>query len=353
MATDNCDPSYTIRFFDRSGRSFSAPSNIETLEWGRRLDDISVASMEFVIAGDDCCSELGVLEPMAHGVEIRRDGKQVWYGWLLSVEYGRFKVNVEAFDALGWLKRRLVHADKTWTNIDVATMFDDLWHDAMDIDPVLIEVIVLLTGTLESRDVRVSENRITWNIVREMLDTGLDVTVFGQKILAGLIPTTKPIEIKLSDVSGDVSVTKFGPGYANHVIVDSSDDVQAAYPPGPPAANQFYPLVEQVIKDSQLQDVQSALNAAKARYEYSRRVPRIVQTNDSLVLNPNLDIGVNDLIPGVKVVVDTEGLCYSTKQEFRLGRVDVTMSGGSEQISISLQPVGPSGSLDDIDDPIS
>lgn len=350
---DNCEPIYSIKFFDRGGNSMDGPSNIQELTWSRILDDSSDATMQYIISDDSCCSILGDIEPYAHEVGVFRNEKLVWYGWVLNVEYKRNEVNIDAFDALGWLKRRLVHTTMTWADVDLSDIFLDLWNDAMAPSPIRAQVVTTSSGVRESRESKTNTNRATWASVKEMLDTGLDVTTFGQTVLAGIIHTTKPIEIFLPDVDGDVALTKLGSEYANRIIVDSSNTIRAIYPPNvEPTANSYYPLVEETIYDPQLQDQVSAENAAKSRYEYSRRVPRVIRTQDSLVLQPNFDININDLIPGIRVIVDTKGLCYETKQEFRLGMVNVTVSGGQEKVAVSLQPTGPRDMLDSAEDPI-
>lgn len=349
---DLCDFDYQIKYFDRGGRSMDSPQNLMTLNWGRKLDDISKARLNYFISDDSCCAQLGSLEPFAHSVGIYRSGTMVWYGWILNVEYGRDDVQVDAFDALGWLRKRRIRSDLSFTGTDVSEIFEAIWHDAMDISPVAAEVLTTPTGIFESRIMLESEYRLAWNVIKEMLDTGLDVTAFGQKILAGIIYTTKPIEIRLADVEGDVRLTKLGNEFANGIIFDANENTVAEFPPLA-SGDEFYPLVEEIIKDSQVQDQQSADNAARSRFEYSRRVPRVITTQDSLVLHPNLNINLNDLIPGTRVIVDTEGLCLSTKMELRLGTVDVTVEGGEEKISVSLQPTGTRDSLADAENDIS
>jgi len=346
---DLCNPEYLIRYYDRGGLAYDSPQNISNLKWGRKLDGISFAEITYFISDDSCCDQLGSIEPIAHEVGIARNGKLVWYGWVLNVEYGRNHVRVEAFDALGWLKKRLVHNDLTFTGVELSQQFLSIWNDAMAPSPIRAEVITTPTGITETREIKAADNRIAWSPVQEMLDTGLDVTVYGQKVLAGVIYSTRSIELSLADVEGDATVTKLGNGYANRVIVDADESVQAVYPPNQisPAGNDLYPLAEEVIRDSQIQDVGTAEHAAKSRYEYSRRVPRIVDTSQAMVLHSNIDITVNELVPGVRVIFDTEGICYGTKYELRLSSVDVEVAESVERISINLQPTGPRDALAD------
>lgn len=352
MAIDNCVPGYSIRYFNRGGQPMESPDNILDIHWQRKLDDDSIFEITYIISEDDCCSELGTLEPIAHEVGVFRNGTMVWYGWILNVDYKRHEVFLDAFDALGWLKRRKIHSDMEWVSEDLSNIFEDLWDDAMAPSPIRARVITTPSLVRESRAVKTNTNRATWSSVKEMLDTGLDVTAFGQTVLAGVIHTTTVLELSLSDFEGDVTVSKLGSQYSNQVTVDASESIRATYPDTPPSANDLYPLVEEVIYDPQLQDQVSAENAAKARYEYSRRVPRVIKTNEALVLQPNFDVDINQLIPGMRVIMDTEGLCYSTKQEFRLGQVDVNVAAGIEKISISLQPVGPRDDLNSAEPPI-
>lgn len=348
----DCNPRYTLRFFDRGGRVIDGPKDIEMLHWQRKLDDSSKADWDLIISGDDCCGELGRIEPLAHAVEIKRNAKQVWYGWVLDIEEGRRTFNFTAFDAIGWLKRRKIHTDMSWSVEEVVNIFQDIWDDAMAPDPIRAQVILSPTGTLETRSVKVSENQLAWAAVKQMLDSGLDITAFGQTVLAGIVHTTKPIELKLSDFEGDVRLSKLGSQFSNNVTVDASEQIQAIYPDTPPSANDYYPLVETVVKDAGIEDVNTAINTAKSRYEYSRFVPRILTNTENLTLRANIDIDVNDLIPGIRVIVDTEGLCTETRQEFRLGQVDFNVVKGSEKITVSLQPTGPRDNLDSALDPI-
>lgn len=346
MLDDLCEPNYSIVYYDRYDRSINSPVNISEIQWGRKIDAISTSTITYVVSDDSCCEQLGVLEPIAHKIGIKRNEELAWYGWLENVEYGRNEIIVNSFDALGWLQRRVIRDDLSWTNADLTTIFTDIYNNALSIDPISAEIVQYPSGTTATREEKQSAFRVAWSAVSEMLDTGLDITVFGQKILAGVIPTTRPIELTLNDMQGDVRVQKAGKAYGNRIISDANDATVGVYPPGPATGNAIYPLTEVVIRDGQLQDQASADNAAKSRYEYSRYVPRLVTTQDALVLNPNFNAKVNELIPGMKVIIDTTGICYVTRQEMRLGSIDVSVSGGSEKVSISLQPTGAAEGLD-------
>lgn len=351
--TGHCSPIYEIKYFDRDGHLIRSPPKVAELRWGRKLDDVSRASIDYIISGENCCDQLGALEPHAHRLGVFRHGIMVWHGWIDDVFYGVDGVEIEAYDALQWGKQRKARTDFSFVNEDQTDIFVDVWNDGMDPDPIAAELLTFPSGVTETRDVRLAGMpRYVYDVVKEMMDSGLDVTVIGQKIIVGVIPTTKPIQLRLKDVQGDVKVVKKGSLYAGQITVDANEQLQAIYPPGPPGPGTLYPLVEEISRRGALETQEAADNVAKSRYEFSRRVPRLVLAQDSLVLQPNIDIEVNDLIPGVRLSIDTEGLCYATKQEFRLGTVDVTVAGGEEKIAITTQPVGARDSLDEAEDPI-
>jgi len=351
---DNCDPTYSVTFYDRGGQVIPSPDRIATLSWGRMLDGVSRARVTYAITSEDCCANLGFLEAVVHECAIRRNDDLVWYGWLQQPEYSRGAVEIPCVDALWWLNKRLIHKDISWTNTDLSDIFNDIWQDAIvDADNIRAFTTITQCGTKETRAVKVQDNRFAWSVVQEMLDTGLDITVVGQNVYGGIPFNEAPRQIKLSDMQGDPTVMKDGEQFATRVIVDASEEVQAQYPEGPGwAGSEYYPLVEEVVRDSQIQDVQSALNAAKARYEYTRTVPRVVNLRDGLTLSPSTTLTFNDLIPGRRVIVDTTGLCYNTKEEFRIGAVDVDVAGGIETIRLGLQPKGPPGGLANAEEPL-
>lgn len=352
--TQHCDPRYEVTYYDRDNRVIRSPAKVAEIQWGRKLDDISTATINYIVSDNSCCEQLGALEPHAHRVKIRKNGRLVWAGWLEKPEYGRGEVVIPCYDALQWGKQRIVRSDFTWVDTDQADMFEDLWNDGMSPDPIQAEIVKFASGVTESREVLLGGMpRYTYDALKEMFDSGLDVTVFGEKIIVGLIPTSKPFQLALRDIEGDgVRVVKDGTRYAGRIIVDANDVIQSVYPPGPPGPGTLYPLVEEIVRRGSLDTQEAADNIALARYEYSRRVPRIVQSGDALSLQPNLNIDINDLIPGIRLVLDTEGLCYSTKQEFRLGSLDVIVAGGKEKVSITTQPVGSREGLSDVEDPI-
>lgn len=349
----DCNPIYDVTFFagGSSGR-FNTPDSITEITWGRKLDGISRATISYQKSGPDCCGDLGEIEPLRTEVGIYRDGRLEWYGWVLDVEEGRNDLIVTAVDALWWLTARRQRVDYDWQNTDLTDIFIDLWNEAMSTDPIEnTQLVTTPSGVLESRKAQIVDFRYIWNIVQEMLDSGLDVFTLGKSIFAGVPQSLREIEMTMADISGDIRVTKAGSLYASNVVVAGTEQTYGEYPPTD-QTSLYYPRVDEIIKDSQVQNVDSAVNRAKARYEYSKIVPRLVKTQDGITLSPDSNITVPILVPGVPIVLETTDLCYAARQAFRLGTLDVTVSSGNELVVIGLQPTGPVASLATSEDPI-
>jgi len=348
-----CNPDYRVVFFNRSDNALPAAGTPIKIEYERVVDDISRSTITYSVTDASCCAALGGIEPIAHAAGIYRNNKLAWYGWIDKVDYGFGDVKIRLWDGLNWLRKRAVHYDHNWVTADLAVVFQDLWDDAMAPDVISqMRVITNSTGVFENRAVQAKANRYVWNVVQEMLDSGLDVTCYGKTIIAGIISNNRPLQLRLRDVQGDPRVVKDGQLYGNRIIFDANEAAVGIYPPGPPAGNSYYPLVETIVKDAQVQDAQSAQNAARARYEFNRMVPRLVNMQDGIQLQPTSNLTVEDLIPGVLMDLDTEGLCYDQKETFRLGGVNVEVGGGVETVRMSLQPTGPLASLSDASDAV-
>lgn len=334
-----CRPDYQIRYNLR-GVEGAASAPISELQWGRVLDDVSTSQITHVLPTAACCDDLGRLEPWADTVTIERNGEVVWYGWLQNVRYTRNTVTVQAADALQWLKVRIPHASYKAT-VDQAQHFLNIWNLCMDIAPVNADVNIYSTGVVDKRSYPFTNLSTGWGVVSDMFDSALDVTCLGNQIHAGALAIANTINLSLADFEGDVAISKSGGLFANSAYLDASGSIVGHYPNNPLfTGDGVYPLVEDVVRDEEVQDQTSANAGAKARVDASRIVPRIVTVGDALVLAEQAPVSVRGLVPSALVNLDSTGLCYAQKEAYRLGRVQANVSAGVEKLAITLIPVG-------------
>lgn len=346
----DCDANYDIKYVIRGSGSSIPQNTISIVEWGRKLDDVSAAKITHILSDASCCDELGRIEPWADRVEIRRNGSLVWMGWVTAVEYSYDTVVVEAKDALIFSRYRWFSADYDKLQ-DSVFHWRDLWDQtvgSLSPYPIPVDVITTNTNVIENRKYSSSYRRIVWFLLKEIMEGSVDVTVMGTQVLVGALSVAGVLTLAADDFAGDIVLRKAGEFYAGQVGVEGARGIRGEYPPGLVTGNGFYPLIQDLVFDESIISNASAEAVAKSRYEYTNGiVPRLVRAGDALTLRQGaLDISL--LIPGRLVSVDTEGLCVGGKQEFRLGSVDVSYTGGVESIGISLQPVGSNIRVEDI-----
>jgi len=81
-----------------------ALTNITRVEWNRKLDDISEATVEVALNDPECCECMSNIEPWCHMLHIIRNGEIVWQGVIIRITYGFTKVTIQAQDILAFLK---------------------------------------------------------------------------------------------------------------------------------------------------------------------------------------------------------------------------------------------------------
>lgn len=342
-----CDVQYEVRYTIRGAQSAMSPQTLQVVEWSRRLDDISRAKITHILTDVSCCDDLARIEPWSDTIEIRQNGSIVWYGWITSVEYSRSTVIVEAADALIWSRYRILNGDYDKKQ-DSALHFQDIWNNAMAPSPINANLNISATGVVENRKYQSAYRRISWFLLKELIEGSVDVTVLGNIVYAGSLSFGGTLYLNDDDFSGDIVIRKAGEFYANQVIVEGARSVAGQYPTGSISGDGIYPLVQDLVYDESVTSAASAEAIAKSRYEYTAGiVPRVVRAGDSLQLRQG-SLDVRELIPSRIVHLKTEQLCYNQSQQYRLGGIDVTYTGGVETIAMSLQPLGTLASLEGI-----
>lgn len=337
--------------FEKNGRLLKTKRmQVEQIRWSRVMDGVSTATVDLITNGPDCCGHSAAIDHWNTDMVIFATNPEsgqhevIWRGPCMEPEYGKGFVSVPAIDVLGWLQVRGSFNDLAFTDKDVSDIFVGLWNDAIvntdPGNPIHHELIVYSSGVIESRKVEGAALRMAWNIVSEMLEAGLDVTTFGSQVLVGLLPFT-PIDLKDTDVEGDVRVVKAGKDYLNRAVGNAARDIVGIWPAdGERIGRDGYPLVEGVVVDSQLPNSASAQAAAKARYDFSEGGVRRVKVPGGLVLKPTAKVNVKRLLAGQLFNFSATQTCYTATETMRLGKLEVTVTKGREQATIDLQPAG-------------
>jgi hypothetical protein len=339
---------YKVHLIKNGVALSSGRASLERVQYSRVLDLASTAEVGFATPGADCCGQLGAVDHWNTDLVIAEGEDELWRGPVRKVSYRRGRVLVEAVDMLGWLAKRLIPVDLTFSNKDVTDIFADIYDASVGyVDSPLYEIIRYQSGVTESRKIKASEYKVALSEVNEMLDAGLDVTTFGRYIIAGM-PAFTPIALTDMDVQGDIEVVKDGDEFANGIVTDANSTIVSLYPPAPQIGTNGYPLVQARLYDPGLENQQSADNAAKARYDFSAKGIRRVRSNGGLILLPTAKIDQRRVLAGQLINFSATQTCYSAEETLRIGKITNTIEKGVETTTIDLQPIGSVAGLADI-----
>jgi len=105
---------------------------------------------------------------------------------------------------------------------------------------------------------------------------------------------------------------------------------------------EFYGYLVRVFTEDTIKDQASCDTAAQSRLDLLKD-PVYIETPAGAKLKTNAPILLEQLIPGVRMRVDTQSTCRKVVADFRLKKVSVDFNG---DVSIDLQPIG---SLEDLE----
>lgn len=339
---------YGVRFVKNGAILPLAGARLQRVEYSRVLDAVSTAQVDIVTAGSNCCGQSGAIDHWNTDMILTARNTAtglddvVWRGPVIDPDYQRGRLTVQASDVLAWLEVRVLEQAFDFDDEDVVDIFERLATYALTKDvrnAIEYSILKYTSGVTESREVDTDALRMTWNVVQEMLDAGLDITTFGSTIIAG-VPAFTALELKDTDIRGKARVSKDGKSFRNRALASAAEDIVGMWPPGDPTGSDGYPLVEQIISDSQLPDEDSATQAAKASYNFAAHGVRRVRADGGLVLLPSSGIDVKKLLAGQLFNFAATETCYAATETLRLGKLTVVAEAGRETATIDLQPAG-------------
>jgi lysophospholipase L1-like esterase len=336
---------YRVDLMARGGRvRVGALTDLVSVQYGRRLDAVSDATVVVAKLGDDCCRELNEADPYATELRIWRNGDVVWEGPVIRAVETASTVTIDARDVMHWTEVRTAREtidDSVDPGRDATAIARDLLVAAFRYDdPDVIEHAWIVPGASKvTRKTDAAQRPYVYAELSDLANTVIDWTVVGRRIV--ICPTDAALgsagRINDIDIIGDWSIVKSGQAYTSRQIV-TGEGALAAISGG---VSTRYGLVERVNNESRLK-TQSALNAAAAdRYRVTPRPPVWVSlVEDQVQLRPETASTIDELVPGALF----EGLfargCTTLRQQFRLQRVDVSVATTGEKVTIGAVATG-------------
>lgn len=360
------------------GRPFTSPAvaALTTVSWARTVSDVSEASITIAKEGaEDCCAQLGQIEPWVHELSIYRDSDLVWQGPIVRVTEARATVVIDARDVLAWLDRlvntvqlRYITAEPDaegrhagpvqWIAHDL--LKKNIGTSPLSQPPDWCGVLNYIVRRDTARDTKFekdgSDNKSVWNAYLstifddELVPRGLEYTTVGRSILlrAPATEADRPqTRLFLEDVAGDVQVIRDGSAAATYgwATTQQEQNISPGLTVGTGQVGTPYGrldwLVSSTAENADEDDLREvAQQAIGGRYP----APTSITVPTGAQLAASAPVSIEQLVAGERIDVVTNGFCMGISQAFRLSDVEVTWAGGSgtgggEQVAISLVPL--------------
>lgn len=379
--------------FDRGGEVMRGEiTPLTTLRYGRLRDDISSATLFVNGFGKDCGALLSELRCWMHEIVIFRDGKRVWEGPITRITAEPGQVEIEAKDVMGYLYRRIMRQGYNDTYRELSngekrgglsvvrratlTTMNALAYD----DPNVLRWVTEIAHSDDAIQHRAVPDfaKMAWEDIDDLAaNAGLDYTVVGRRIVYW--DTHRPIgrlpEMRDEHFSQPVHVTEYGMQLANFFGVTNNNGVYGFAKPQPQRGHpsafdgngqpRYYGWVEQLVSaygetegDEGIALSEAArVSLEEALTEQAQRgiaprwpTPVVVRVPDNATINPDVNLGFDQLVPGVWIPVRAHGTIREVAQWQKLDAVTVEQTGeGGERIMVTMSPAPNGGSDPDAD----
>jgi hypothetical protein len=368
--------------YERGGqRRLGEVTNLTRVQYDRRRDDISEAYITVHDWTPDCGELLASVRSWVHELVIFREHpsglllERVWEGPVTRCTYRTHEVEIAAHDVMAYVYRRILRRGfndayrlvngqqlglKTVVYRARWIIVNALVYD----DPNLLPYLTTLQFDDDARSSRVVPEYASsaWEQVDDLAATaGLDYTTVGRRII--LNDTHRPVgrlpEMRDGDFGDDPVVSEYGMQGANYYAVTNNAGVWGAADRFTNGSPEFYGYLEMIAsaygeaegaaKEETLTGAALAALRETLKEQAERNiggrypVPVIVRVPDNTTLNPNVEVGINQLVPGVWIPVRSVNTLRPVTQMQKLDRLTVHEEKGEETITVTLSPAPRSG----------
>lgn len=332
-----------VRVFvtNRGATQFLAELTPTSGYFTRTLDETSeleVVGTVTGINGELCCDDWSDINPWVNEIYVWRDGRDAWCGPVTEVDFAYGTVTVKANDLTAWWDRRVL-PDLNYVGQDLSTIFNGVHAAAMAPSPVPnFTVVATPVNEFGDRNYSAGDYKYASDALKELADTAIDWTCFGRTVIVGgeEVPATPYFTLTDDYWTVPPTVKAKGNDQATQVVVRGEGVAGVATSEA--AYLTAYGLVTRVFDATQIKDPGTAQAAARTRLALLQD-PNYIETPTGSNLSPYAPITLPELIPGIRVRVQTSATCRPLTADFRLKSVKVEFGG---DVSIDLQPLGSS-----------
>lgn len=353
-------------------------SPIKDVQWSRKRDDIGGATIHMDQWGKETLEFLRTLRPWAHEVVIFRNGVRAFEGPITRITgTGSRGVEIEAKDVLGYVYRRILrqgYNDSYQVNAGVQVGLKTVVERATSIilnalvydDPNVLPYLSPMHNygdPIQSRSVK-PYTKTAWEEVDDLAaHAGLDYSVIGRRII--LNDTHRPVgrlpEMREGHFSELPIVTLYGMTYATDSATTNNNGIWGMATRRGDDFNETGHIemlnsqygetdVAGAGTDTLTPEEQAALVnllASQSERNIAGRypMPAVVRVPDNATLSPDVNLTINQLVPGVWIPVRATGGVIEASQWQKLDSVTVRQDDKGEKIAVVMSPA-PNGGAD-------
>ena len=351
------------------------------VQWDRKRDDIGSCTLHLTEWDPETRDMLRTLKPWAHELVVFRNGVRCWEGPITRISGSRSALEIEARDVMAYVYRRIlrngyndsyqiVGGQQVGLHTVVYRAQRIITNALIYDDPNVLPYLTPIHNpgdAIQSRIVK-AFTKTAWDEVDDLAaHAGLDYSVSGRRII--LNDTHRPIgrlpELSDGDFSDPPIVTVYGMAFATDFGVTNNNGYYGLATRGRDSAgvlNEDTGFVEQLASEygesdptgagtesmtpEEVAALQATLQAQAERNIAARYpMPVVVRVPDNSSLDPGVNLGINQLIPGVWAPLRaTEGLVQASQWQ-KLDSITVRQDKDSEKIAVVFSPA-PNGGLD-------
>jgi len=354
-----------------------------SLQWGRLRDDISGVTLTLTSWTEDTAEFLRNIRTWQHEIVVFRDSERVWEGPITLISGNANGLTIQAKDVMAYVYRRIMRqgyndafrvmngaqlGQHTVVQRAVQIVLNCLSYD----DPNVLQYLTPFYAADDATTSRVVKDysKTAWEEIDDLAATaGLDYVTSGRRIIfndthraIGRLP-----EMRDGDFSDPPIVSEYGMSAANFWAVTDGNGVygtSSAIPVGEdPGPTGWLEQLASAYGEAQDQQTQNRTLSRDARRKleetFGRQAlrnitgrwpqPIVVRVPDNTTLNPELNIGINQIIPGVWVPLRSSGGVREVSQWQKLDSMTVTEDASGEKISVVMSPAPQSGQDPDSD----
>lgn len=336
--------------YPRGGGRQLAEVEWSSLDWHRKLDDISTAQIKVAgISGrsSECCGIVSSIDPWIHEIGLIRtvgsESFRVWAGPVQNVSFDQDTATIDCSDLAIWLTRRRLRDDHNYTQVDLAVIFADYVYDAMiPENSAGLHVATSLCGVKGDRQVYAAQHLVAYDQLSELARTGIDWTVIDRYMLAGgLVLVNDPIATLVDEhFAVNPASAKDGTNASTYwgVSGGGSTELGDVVYGAAGGIDSDYGLIERLVREDSILDSGSAAAQAASRLSLTRGSPPVISKG---TLAPGAPLDLGPLVAGSPVVVKLSQNCVPVNGTYRLSQIDVSVSeNAAEKVDVSFQPLG-------------